>query len=88
MVEAKELKLGDACPNCGSEFKAARVPTPRERELATDRENPTPLPTECDTMSVADRAEHGALYRCTGCRYVTRFVEPAEAAAPAGKGKK
>ena len=84
-MEPKHLTRGDACPNCGGAFLAAVVPTAEAFARATDRENPQALPSHADTAPPDQRAEIGALSRCTSCGYLTRF--PAEApahAAPAG----
>lgn len=75
------LKRGDACPRCGGSFKAARVPTDAEYAKAFDREDPTALPEFTDTAAPDFRAEHGALHRCLGCGYQTRFVDAAATTA-------
>ncbi len=73
MVEAKELKAGDACPNCTGELKPAPVPTDEQYAKAQDRENPIALARQFDTASPAQRAELGALHRCVSCGYTARF---------------
>lgn len=80
-----DLKPGDPCPVCGSDFEAARVPTPAMRKAAEDRETRTPFPPFYDTASEAQREEIGALHTCPRCEYQTRF--PLEAAAGKGRGK-
>lgn len=85
-MEAKELSKGDACPRCGGEFAAVRIPTATEYAKAFDRENPGSLPEGCDTASPDFRAEHGDLYRCA-CGYQTRFVAPKKKAAAAAAEK-
>ncbi len=90
MSDAKTLKRGDACPNCGNTFHDAPVPTEAQRAAAANRDDPVALPPYYDTASVEFRAEHGALARCLVCGYVTRFslrAGPAAVqtlAAPAG----
>ena len=76
----KDLHPGDPCPNCGSELQAAPVPSDDEFRKAFDRENPTALPLGSDTANPDQRAELGALYRCTNprCRYAARFHEHGE----------
>lgn len=74
-MEPIELNPGDPCPACGGELKPARVASAEEYERAFDRENPVALPAGADTATPRQRAELGALHRCTTCRYETRFRE-------------
>ena len=77
MKTEKPLALGDPCPQCGSELKAALVPSDAQRKAAADRDNPSPVPPHYDTAAKDFVAEHGALYRCVGCKYESRFVPAA-----------
>lgn len=81
MADPKALSPGDRCPNCQGPFEPAPVPTAEQRKRAADRENREPVPPHYDTASEAERERLGALYRCTRCRYATRF--PLEAPASA-----
>jgi rRNA maturation protein Nop10 len=85
MAKTIELKRGDACPSCGGELKAARVPTPEQFAKSQDRENPVSLLPGMDTATPEQRADLGDLFRCPECGYNTRF---APVAAKAGKGAK
>ncbi len=78
-MEPKELNLGDPCPACGGELKPAYVPTAEEFAAAFNRENPRALPDGADTAPEVQRADLGALFRCSSCRYATRFKQPAHA---------
>jgi hypothetical protein len=73
MAEPKVLKLGDPCPACGGDLKAAPVPSDEQFRKAFDRENPIMLPPGMDTAKPEDRAELGALHSCGACGYKTRF---------------
>ena len=83
MPKAVQLKKGDACPSCGGAFKEAPVPTDAQRDAAADKENPVPFPPHFDSASKVQRAELGALSRCTSCGYAARFAEDDSAAKPA-----
>jgi predicted RNA-binding Zn-ribbon protein involved in translation (DUF1610 family) len=74
MPEGTPLKRGDACPNCGGELKAARVPSEEQRRRAEDREFRDPLPPDMDNASEAQRRSLGELFRCQTCGYATRFA--------------
>lgn len=78
-MEKRTLTRGDACPNCGGPLRAAPVPTDEQRKHAETKEDRTPFPPHFDTMTAAQREEHGALFGCILCPYKTRF--PLEAAA-------
>jgi rRNA maturation endonuclease Nob1 len=69
------LKAGDACPACGGELKPARVASDADYSKAFDRENPVTLPPGTDTASPEQRAELGALHRCSTCGYQARFKD-------------
>src|SRR5262249_37028831 len=84
-MPGKELKRGDACPNCAGELRAAVVPTADQRRLAEDREVRQPLPYGADTASEQQRDELGELFVCDRCGYKTRF--PLEAHKPRAAGK-
>jgi hypothetical protein len=81
-MEAKVLKVGDECPQCGGTLKPARVPTDAEFAHASDRENPVALPGNSDSASPEQRKELGALHRCMTCGYQARFQAKTPAAAP------
>jgi hypothetical protein len=88
MEDAKPLKLGEPCPGCGGELKAARVPTDEQRRRFEDREQRQPLPANTDTMSAQGRTDHGALYRCHECGYAARFpLSDVDTKGKQGKGK-
>ena len=79
MAEAKPLKKGDRCPNCGGALEPAPTMTAEQHDKAYDRENPTSMPSHVDTAHPDVRAELGDLYRCVRCSYATRFKgEPAK----------
>lgn len=80
MGTPKFVQAGDPCPMCDSPFRPLRVPTDEQWARFTDRERPTALPQGYDTATPADRVEHGALHRCVGCGYQTRF-QPSSASA-------
>jgi RNase P subunit RPR2 len=82
MMDPKPLTRGDACPNCEGALHPARVPSAEQRRRAEDRENREPLPPHFDTMSDADRTQHGARFRCQTCGYETRFPLDAGGGAP------
>jgi hypothetical protein len=86
MAVVKELKRGEPCPACFGELKAAHVPTDEQYRRSFDKENPIALPPGADTANPEQRAELGELFRCTTCRYQTRFKP--EAAAPAKAKRK
>jgi len=73
MPEAKPLKKGDPCPNCGGELKPAPTMTAEQHAKAYDRENPQSMPSNYDTAHPDVRAELGDLYRCHSCGYAARF---------------
>lgn len=81
------LAIGDSCPACSGELRAARVPTDDEFRKAFDKENPISLAPGTDTANADQRAELGALYRCTTCRYQTRFKDAGEASSAEGEGE-
>jgi hypothetical protein len=83
-MEPKTLTRGDACPRCKGSFKAAGVPTDAQYAKAFDRDNPTVLPDYMDTASPEQRADLGALHRCGGCGYTTRFAALATAGRALG----
>lgn len=74
MDQGLELNKGDACPACGGELRAARVPSDEEFHRAFDKENPVSLPPGADTAHPRDRAKLGDLFRCHDCGYTTRFA--------------
>lgn len=87
-VTKPEPKTGDACPQCGGEFRAATVPTDEQRAAALNRENPTVLPPNTDTATKDQLEELGVLHTCRECKYQTRIkaegsAEDDAAAAPA-----
>lgn len=87
-TEAKPLQPGEPCPACGGDLKPAPVPTAAQRHAAADHENPVPLPAHFDTATEEFRAEHGALSRCVGCGYASRFpLDQADGAADAADGE-
>lgn len=89
----KELKPGDACPNCTGELKPAPVPTAEQSARLADKENPIVLERTFDTASPEQREKLGALHRCATCGYEARFkaedaAEGDEAAAGGGGSRK
>lgn len=87
-MEPKKLKVGDPCPACHGELKAAYVPSDEEFRKAIDRENPQSLPPRADTATAETRAELGALYRCTSCGYQARFKDDEAAEKQRAKKKR
>jgi len=73
MSGPKTVQLGDPCPACGGELRAAAVPTDEEYRKAFDKENPVALAPGMDTASPEVRVELGDLHRCVSCGYQTRF---------------
>lgn len=87
MGTPKELKPGDACPNCGGAFAPAPVPSDAQRAAATPHlgsDTYTPIPPHYDTAPPDQIADLGALYVCRGCGYKTRFAAKAAKAAKKG----
>ena len=74
MAKPKALDRGDACPNCGGELVAARVPTDDEYRKYFDRENPAAVPPFTDTANKDQREDLGELHICHDCGYQTRFA--------------
>jgi predicted RNA-binding Zn-ribbon protein involved in translation (DUF1610 family) len=75
MKEPTTLAIGDACPACGDELVAARVPTVEQYRKAFDKENPVALQPGMDTAAPDARAELGVLHTCRRCGYRTRFKD-------------
>lgn len=73
MAKTGPLVLGDKCPRCGGEFKAAKLPTQQEYDKAFHSNDAPGLPEGSDTMNPEDRAEHGNLYICDSCGLNMRF---------------
>lgn len=90
MPAPKTVHLGDPCPACGGDLRAAAVPTDEEYRKAFDKENPVALAPGMDTASPEVRVELGDLYRCVTCRYQTRFrpENDLEADAAAGEARR
>jgi hypothetical protein len=82
-TDQKPLARGDHCPACDGDFRAAKVPTPAQRDAAARRENAVALPAHYDTATAEDRATLGALFVCASCGYKTRFLIDAQAQATA-----
>jgi rubrerythrin len=81
MAKKQTVKGGGACPHCGEELKAARVPTDEEYRKAFDRENPGTLPGGSDTASPDQREQLGPLFVCRHCGYNHRDTPTDSAAA-------
>lgn len=73
-----ELKVTDDCPACNGSFKKCPQPTAEMRAAAASRDDGTfrPIPPNYDTASLDTIAEHGELWKCTGCGMPLR-VKPA-----------
>jgi hypothetical protein len=72
---------GDPCPGCGGELRQMRKPTDAERRHAADRDNPLPLPRDCDTAPQEVVDDHGDLFQCATCGPQIRYKAPADANA-------
>lgn len=85
-MEAKALKRGDDCPNCGGDLRALKVPSAEQWRKHIDREAPEPLPPSYDTATPDQRADLGELHLCHTCGYRTRFPVEAKKAKAAKEG--
>lgn len=75
-MEPRELHIGDACPNCGADFKEIPAPSSEQRAAASRPDDPMPLPPYVDTAPEHVRDDLGALYRCSNCPYKARLRAP------------
>lgn len=80
MGTKKEIKAGDACPQCGGTFA---VDEKQEPNAVIDRQRKnaaSPAAAERFAQQTIEKAsEFGVIHRCTSCGYCSRF-KPAKAA--------
>lgn len=84
MPEQKDLKAGDACPNCGGKLALNRAQHPDtlidHQKRTSDRPD---LAARYAEQVKAKADEFGLIHTCAGCGYSARLKAPAPAARAA-----